>query len=352
MALDLRSAFTAPAAVPVTPSAAPALPPSIAARAAAGPLAPGTIMRLTPEEEANAQRLGLDPNSIPVTSVQDFIRTIAPAELGPGLVNPPPAIDISELPAHRQQELRDSILRATAAAAHTAQVAAAVVATPSSPDVNRAIAAAMQAPTAPPAAGPTSAAQPAASLETAAPPTICPHCNHDITADPTAVSDEMKRDFLVMLAGGRLVHTFTLMGGSVKLTFRSLTRLEDDLVLTQTAYDERAGLIPSPGEYIRHAENYRAVLSLAGISINGGPAAQQQERLPELSEIRFDAVDTAGQPQTAVRPYAAYVNDKILTTLSLRRLVAEYAMRFGDLLNACTRQAANPDFWQGIATLP
>lgn len=363
MTLDLRSAFTNP--TPAAPTAAPTavLPPSVVARASAGPLPLGTVMRYTPEEEANFARLGFDPASVPVVSLDEFVRTIPTVELGPGLVNPPPSVDISELPPQRQQEIRDGITRAIAAAAHDAQVSAAMPAKPSSPDVARTIAAAM-APTPPmspkqdsgtspapaPAAAPAPA--PAPTMETAAPPTICPHCSGDVTADPTPVTDDMKRDFLTMLAGGRLVHTFTLMGGSVSLTFRSLTRLEDDLVLMQTAYDEQAGRIASPGEYLRHAENYRAILSLAGISIRGGAAPQLQEVLPELSTVQFDAVDAHGRRQTAVRPFADYVNEKILTTLTLRRLVAEYALRFGDILNACTRQAANPDFWQGIATLP
>lgn len=348
MPLDLRSAQPTPA--PAAPTTVPA---SVTAQAANRPLAAGTVFTPTPEEAANLAALGFSPDTVAVASLPEYIRTIAPSELGPGLLKPPPTIDISELPPARQAELRADILRAQQAVAQASQLQASMVANPSSPDVNRAIAAAMA-----PAAEPAPDMFPKSASGTSAPATppmataavnpICPHCSQDVTVDPIQVTDEMKRQFLAMLAGSRLLHRFELMGGNVCLTFRNLTRLEDDLVLTQCAYDEAAGRIPSPGEYIRQAENYRAMLSLAAIEIAGQPTIS--ERLPELAEVQHDPVDSDGNKQTAIRPLITYVHEKILRTQHLRRLVAEYALRFGDLLNACTRQAASPDFWRGIAT--
>ena len=353
--LDLRSAAPTP-----TPPAAPppqsTLPPSVVARAAAGPLPPGAVMTLTPEEEANLAALGFSADSVAVTSLPEYLKTLTPADVGPGLTQPPPTIDISALPAAKQAEMRASILQAQQDTARAAQIQASMVATPSLPDVNAAIAAAMQpAPMFPKSDSGTStpAAEkpdftPAPQMVTAAHDPICPHCSQDTTVAPIQVPDEMKRDFLLMLAGGRLTHRFELMGGAVCLTYRNLTRLEDDTILTQVAYDEAAGRIPSPGEYIRQAENYRMMLSLAAIEIQG--PSPIMERLPELSEVQHDPLDTEGRKQTAVRPLINYIQDRLLTTLHLRRLAAEYGLRFGDLLNACTRQAASPDFWRGIAT--
>jgi hypothetical protein len=351
--LDLRSA---PAPTPPVVPPVSTLPTSVAARAAAGPLQPGAILTLTPEEEANLAALGFSPDSVAVASLPEYLKTLTPADVGLGLTQQPPTIDISQLPAAKQAEMRASILQARQAVAHAAQVQANMVATPSSPDVNRALAEMMQpAPMSPKSDSGTSTptgqkqdSAPAPQMVTAAHDPICPHCSQDTTIAPIQVSDEMKRDFLLMLAGGRLTHRFELMGGAVCLTYRNLTRLEDDTILTQVAYDEAAGRIPSPGEYIRQAENYRMMLSLAAIEIQGPTSIM--ERLPELSEVAYDQLDKDGRKQTAVRPLIEYIHDKLLTTMHLRRLAAEYGLRFGDLLNACTRQAASPDFWRGIAT--
>jgi hypothetical protein len=351
--LDLRSAAPTP---PAAPPVQPTLPPGVAAQAGSQPFAPGTVFTLTPQEEANLATLGFSPDSVAVASLPEYLKTLTTADVGPGLTQPPPTIDISQLPAAKQAEMRASILQAQQAVANAAQLQASMVATPSSPDVNRAIAEMAQpAPMFPNQISGTStpAAEkpdftPAPAMATAAHDPICPHCSQDTTVAPIQVPDEMKRDFLLMLAGGRLTHRFELMGGAVCLTYRNLTRLEDDTILTQVAYDEAAGRIPSPGEYIRQAENYRMMLSLAAIEVQGPQPIM--ERLPELSEVQHDPLDKDGHKQTAVRPLIDYIHDRLITTMYLRRLTAEYGLRFGDLLNACTRQAASPDFWRGIAT--
>lgn len=343
------------------------LPQSIVAQASAGPLAPGSVLRLTPEEQANLDRLGYTPDTVPVAALSDFIRQITPADLGPGLTRMPPSVDIGLLAPERQAELRASIERARAAAATADAQAAAMVGTPSSPDVNRAIAALVDVAAAPattqppvpwlpqPQPQPQSQPQPDASapaavaarlpeqMRTAADNPRCPHCGQDTTTNAPQITDELKRQFLAMLAGSRFIHTYELCGGAVKLTYRNLTRAEDDAVLQQTAQDDKAAPFISPGEYIRRAENYRAAMSLAAIYVAGtGGVPGIAAMIPELP------ANVLTQPGS-VATVAQYV-DQLVTTQHLRRMVTTYGLQFAELQQACARQALSPDFWSGIVT--
>ena len=340
--LDLRKQppkVVAPAAVPSQPSTT--LGP--------GMFKPGQVIDpkyMTPFERKQLDALGWTEGTPVPGNAAELIAAIqkeanmegvlpVPADTPP--LKMPETVDISQLPAAKQRELRDALeqagqfqeqLRAQAAAttgmapgiAQAKQVADDVARNnPQGPGItvvdDRAVRSPQPAGSAPTvippgpkpagwrqqmATEPEPVAEPVPFASTSPPIgelsstgavgiTHCPHCSWDLKRpDPSNPTDEDKRDYLIAALGGpnnRFTHETSLLGGTIKVGYRELTGSEADAALLQIADDVRKGRVVGDGEWWQRLMDYRMTQAIDYIDING--VGRVFEGV-ELSDIESD----------------------------------------------------------------
>jgi len=173
---------------------------------------------------------------------------------------------------------------------------------------------------------------------------LCPHCGWDSTRpDETEPTVDEKRDFLQTVLGGvRFFKTFTLLGGAVKVTFRTLMSTESDMALQQIAFDARQGRIATQAEWLQKVTDYRMAMALDSISLRGTGL----QKLPPIAENEFDEIDPSKETKAPQQAKAMY--EHYLTSESIRRTVGACFHRFQRLCEKLEARMEDPDFWQGI----
>jgi hypothetical protein len=177
--------------------------------------------------------------------------------------------------------------------------------------------------------------------------THCPHCNWDLKRpDPSEPSDDDKRAYLMAALGGpghRFIRETSLLGGTVKISYRELTGNEADAALTQIADDVRSGRIVGDGEWWQRLMDYRMTQAINYIEIKG--VGRVHEGV-DLKDIESDD----GNPT----PYPALVGfllSDVLHSESIRRAVGQGFMRFQRLCEKLEANADEASFWEGIDSL-
>ena len=170
-------------------------------------------------------------------------------------------------------------------------------------------------------------------------PRTCPHCGWDY-AEP---GDNDKRLFLASVIGGTRFHKdVELFGGAVSVRYRTLTTEESDLALRQTSFDFRDGKVPDQGEVYRVYTNYRMAMAITSITT---PSVVHD--LPELADIEWDKPPEGEDEQTALPILEARLNDTVLSSESMRRVVGLEHQRFQRLVERLEARVDDPDFWKG-----
>lgn len=171
----------------------------------------------------------------------------------------------------------------------------------------------------------------------------CPNCGHQLANPPASepTVDE-KRAFLQSLLGmGRFYAERVLLGGSVKVRYRSLSSLEADEIYNQIGHDLRAGKLQGDSAVLLAAADYRFCLSVDAVAVSRGV---------NVSVPTWDAwSQSAPAEQRQLSQYREHVYAKLLPVESLRRVLAREFDAFQRLLSRLEANADNPDFWQGIA---
>lgn len=270
----------------------------------------------------------------------------------------PQAIDIQQLPREKQTELARALEQAKLQARSYARQAAAQV-DGAGPGVNEAITAGLAAPfeaatvEAPPQSAPPPAAAPAPAEEDeaggAALPKACPNCGHDLlrpaAAEPT-VEDKLR--WLVAQEGGqRFTKDYSLYGGRLVVTFRTLTAAEADMAWRQIAVDGTRSVrasVPEPEDtHWRNLMTYRLVMGLARVWT---PTQGPQDNLT-IDAWQVDREDYPA-PNTKVYAVLSQVTDALLPTENVRRVVGAAFHAFQLLAEHLEANAANDSFWPGI----
>jgi hypothetical protein len=328
------------------------------------PLQPGTAVRLTDFERQSLKKLGWkegDPVPGNLAEAIEAGRRSAADTAGMTPVDPatPPLeyreVKIEDLDPQSQRRL-------SAAMQDMLAREAARRAAPSIPDAAPGVQEALNLASAPPPQPAPSPAPPpppppvesSPAAEPAAGPGVlsptgaagfvnCPHCGWDLERpDTIEPAPEDIYGYLTMVLGGagvRFTKTLRLFGGRVAVTFRALTVGEANLALHQVACDLRANRIIGDGEYLRALQDYRMVMTIERLQVEGKGAIE----IPAATDTPADAPF-----ETALPTLHKWLIADVLPSETLRRAVGMEFYRFQGLVEKCEARAADPNFWQGI----
>lgn len=297
-----------------------------------------------------------------------------PAELGAFLVkvreSSPPSprndvlIDIANMPADAVDKVKDFLAAAKVAAKEREQQkesdASIAQLSPAAQALYRASAeeeppqiiddrepAAAEKPKEAPAPEPAEKAATAPEPETAAVPPMtilpfCPRCGWDMRQKfEVEITDLDKEDFVACTLGNtRFKRDYSLLGGKLKITFKTVLAEENKMIHRQLVLDQAAKKIVTEAEWFVQMLEYRLALSLdAMTSHENKPLAV----VPALGELPTAADET---PLTTL---TNYVNTTYLAHEVTRRLVGTHLRQFQRLVEALEAMALEPSFWNGIA---
>lgn len=192
---------------------------------------------------------------------------------------------------------------------------------------------------------PTPADMPAAPLAPILP--FCPRCGWDMRQKfEVEITDRDKEDFLAtMLGNSRFRKEYELMGGKLKVVFRSVLAEENKLIYRQLLLDQQEGRVSSEAEWINQLMDYRLACSLESITTSKGiPLAI----IPELQAVPFEA-DKKRPLATALEVQLAEMNKTTLAQEVTRRLINLHLRQFQRLVEAMEAMTLEPSFWEGIA---
>lgn len=329
------------------------------------PLPTGQVLNLSPGERATLESVGwVDGDPIPdiAAEVERLRREAEAAMPDPNMpaVAPSQVLDINDLSPSARQQLMQNVQQAIEAGKRLEQLQARHVEGPASDMVNKAIdnltvdvagkpvAVTMPAPTAVPAATvPTPEPAALEPLRTAAPAVeFCKNCNHRPDEDVIEVTEQDKLNFLASALGDtRFTKEYELFGGHGKVTFRSLTRQELDMAVTQAGCDARDGLTPNNSDFLRRAQNYEMLLGIGRLQVS-----TDVRNFPEISDVDVDDIEPGKPFQTPLKQYAPYVEEMIQSASLLRILSLAYG-RFYRLIRRLEENCYTADFWSGIEPL-
>lgn len=364
--LDLRRHTTPPA--PAAPPAPKGMPIN-----AGMPLPAGQILRLTPEEEQTLLAVGWAPGQ-PIPNMAEALAAVRQDMEHPPLPSAdlpplqlPAELDIASLPEDRQAELRRGVQAMIQAEQERMQREAQRITDPGAPELNDTIEtvaagreqfkvtltrpAASAAPAAPgpePAAAESAPVDPPASAGADVGKSACAYCGFAGTADSlTDPSAQERQDFVtMMLTGARMIKSYDMLNGAVRVAFKTLTRAELDMALTQAGCDQRDNKIPDQGEFFRRVQNYEMVLALHSI----GMAGHKLVTLPFIADVQVSPRE-AGEPfQTPLADYYDYVTTNHITTSAMLRTITVAYNNFNAMVRRLEGNVENPDFWSGIGT--
>lgn len=279
-----------------------------------------------------ADKMTMDPNPRRGPSVPTLTPPAGPAvvdDLAPGMTGryePPPTPRPGEAAASIQQEAHDR-----AAAAYQQGLAAGRA----GPD-----------PLTNDAAG---GAPPDNSAGGLLHPAECPHCGYDLKKpDPTTPTDDDKLNFVQAVLGQqRFKKTYALLGGKLRLTFRSLLTSESNMAFRQVVVDAqkdlRDRLIQDTPFYWRNLTTYRTVMALETVD----SAATGTIEVPPIEEIEVDAGSYAF-PDTKLLAVHDDIVQQTMPTETLQQIVGHCYNEFQALCDKLMVMAEDPNFYGAI----
>ena len=333
------------------------------------------INSLTDTERAALQKLDWKPGEQVTGDVADLIAEVEAANAAereeayakvaasgrPAAQFKP--VDVAQLPPDQQAEVRRRMTETMAAAQRADEVKANLQAAGGMPASVRDALRVAEAPTGleveddrparradpPPAAAPA----PAAADTGLAPahPGNCPHCGWDqAVPDDAEVTPRDKTAFLHAVLGEKpFTKEFELFGGSVTVTFRTLTGQEIDKVFQQAYHEKRRGEILTDMDFYERVNRYRLYLQLQAV------------RGPDFAHDFPDGFTPATNPgadghytlpadlpegETGLRQVEDHVRRTALKTEVMIRTVTVQCRTFNRVVAKLEAFADNPDFWQ------
>lgn len=389
---------------PVPPAAKPATAPR---PVPTGPIPPGGApAHITPETQRQLEAVGWQPGQVIPANLSKKIQQLQARvnqEIAAGPPVPPDhkppqprMVDITEWPAHAQEELRQFMAaaqqKAEQQAARDAQEAAidAEAPTGASPSVAAAYKQArmreletgpghtipgiptetegggkvhtsgilpifQEQPELP--GGQEAAEQPQAppkqdgikvAAEAEAHARLCPRCNWDMKMEFDVSPTAKDREVFVagILAQTRFRKEVELLGGRVKVTFRTLNSSEAEVLYSEMRRLVRDGEVFGDAEYFMTLQGFRLTLGVEKVVIDD----EVRGEVPEYD--RFEAEPAEAERKSKLKLMQEYLWKTVIPQEPLRRVVAQQHRYFQRLTEALEAQTSVPDFWTGIGSQP
>lgn len=173
----------------------------------------------------------------------------------------------------------------------------------------------------------------------------CPHCEWDLRMrDPVVISEADKQRFLQAILGQTAFHrAFTVLGGALKVVFRSLTPPELDSCFEQAYLERRQGKYQAPDAYFELLNRYRLSLQLVRIETTGGVNHVFPRSIKEWEEKLGDVADPSSD--LAVKRICEFVFEHVVKSESMNRILAGLGGEFNSLVGKLEANTTNSDFW-------
>lgn len=171
-------------------------------------------------------------------------------------------------------------------------------------------------------------------------PTNCMHCGWPVDSLDMCSPDTLDKQVFVasVLGQKRFSKEFQIFDGKMRITFRSLTVEENDLVVKQLMKDWNDGKITGPAHSIAEATKYQLALGLESVSTSVG-----QVTLPEYSD--YDD-DDPKEGNTILPKIVEYVTEHAMPNEPTRRIIAKAYGHFVTTQSKLEAMAEQPDFWK------
>ncbi len=169
----------------------------------------------------------------------------------------------------------------------------------------------------------------------------CIHCGWPVDrSDGTDPTQFDKQLFVAAVLGQkRFTKEYKLFNGQFKVSFRTLTVNESDLVIKQLVKDWNDGKIVGPAQSIAEATRYQLMLSLDSVDTNVGVVP-----LPPFEEYTWMPNDVP-ENGTALPLLAEHITQEVLKMEPLRRAVAKAYGHFLDTISKLESMAESDSFW-------
>jgi hypothetical protein len=178
------------------------------------------------------------------------------------------------------------------------------------------------------------------------PAIYCPHCGWDTrNKDLTEVTPEDKVNFVQSILGNlRFKKVYSLFGGNLHITFRTLTTSESDMAYKQIIIDAQKDIttkvIGDTSFYWKTLMAYRAMMAVEKVESN-----LNVTEVPPISEIE---ADEATVPNTKIFALFDSLVEQIMPTEAMRNAIAHTYNEFNSLCEKLQSMAESKDFWNAI----
>lgn len=143
----------------------------------------------------------------------------------------------------------------------------------------------------------------------------------------------------------------TIMGGNIKVAFRTLSVKELEVIYAQAHNDMKLERISTTGDYYENLNTYRLCLQLVHLkatTIGGFNHVMPEGLSPETNDMAasFWETDEPENGDTALRQIFDYIDTKVLKTETMRRLIHAACNQFNRLVAKMEANQENSDFWK------
>lgn len=180
-------------------------------------------------------------------------------------------------------------------------------------------------------------------------PVACPHCGWDLKKDdPTEPTENDKLDFVQAVLGQqRFKKTYALLGGKLRVTFRSLKTQESNMAFRQVVVDAQTDLknrlINDTPFYWRNLTTYRTILALESVDSDLTGTIE----IPPIDEIEVEK-DSYAFPDTKLMAVHDMIVEQAMPTEHLQQIVGHCFNEFQALCDKLTVMAEDPGFYKAI----
>lgn len=186
---------------------------------------------------------------------------------------------------------------------------------------------------------------------------ICVQCGWDQDV-PTIPEPEHKDkiSFLQSVLGHKVFSKrYSMFGGNLRVTFRSLTVREIDTLYQEAFRAQKDGLIATAADYYEYLNRLRLYLQLQGFSAQ---TTSLHIKLPEgLSEDTHQGAASYWEPFLTkagkfkeevplIKQIEDYVVEEVLKTEHLQRTITHECSKFNRLAAKLEAAVDTPDFWK------
>ena len=177
--------------------------------------------------------------------------------------------------------------------------------------------------------------------------TNCQRCHWPLSQGfDVEFDDHDKSVYLAAILGlKRFEKQYDLLGGNLKIIFRSLTTEESHTLQEQLSTMVREGRSIGDGEYLAHMLEFRLVLAVAKISV-GSNVMYQEPPLKEWATNHKSTEEEQIEP-TDIPRFRDYFYSKI-TQESMRKIIGKHHQEFQRLVEHFEVMTSDSDFWKGI----